>query len=172
MWRHFQCNEPHITEDVRKFLKDIPLWWFLDPTLKLNNSRTAWPIPAIYISFSSILNALSYEVNLFSRCSSPFKGPAGSLGTPPPIISGTIKASPVKLCTVIVLLKAYQNTKRNFQKYDLWRHNDVITKNNGKIWTSAKPDKLYIIRKVMIRAFRKWNFTEIEWLNQKVWPFK
>ena len=27
--------------------------------------------------------------------------------------------------------------------------NDVITKNNGKIWTSAKPDKLYIIRKVL-----------------------
>ena len=21
MWRHFQCNEPHITEDVRNFLK-------------------------------------------------------------------------------------------------------------------------------------------------------
>ena len=51
--------------------KEIPLWWFPDSTLKLNNSRTAWPIPAIYISFSSILNALSYEINLFSRCSSP-----------------------------------------------------------------------------------------------------
>ena len=53
--------------------KEIPLWWFPDSTLKLNNSRTAWPIPAIYISFSSILNALSYEINLFSRCSSPLK---------------------------------------------------------------------------------------------------
>ena len=51
--------------------KEIPLWWFPDSTLKLNNLRTAWPIPAIYISFSSILNALSYEINLFSRCSSP-----------------------------------------------------------------------------------------------------
>ena len=51
--------------------KEIPLWWFPGSTLKLNNSRTAWPIPAIYISFSSILNALSYEINLFSRCSSP-----------------------------------------------------------------------------------------------------
>ena len=51
--------------------KEIPLWWFPDPTLKLNNSRMAWPIPAIYISFSSILNALLYEINLFSRCSSP-----------------------------------------------------------------------------------------------------
>ena len=53
--------------------KEIPLWWFPDSTLKLNNSRMAWPIPAIYISFSSILNALSYEINLFSRCSSPLK---------------------------------------------------------------------------------------------------
>ena len=42
----------------------------------------------------------------------------GSLGTPL-MISGTIKASSMKLCTVIALLKAYQNTKRNFQKYDL-----------------------------------------------------
>ena len=81
----------------------------------------------------------------------------GSLGTPL-MISGTIKASPMKLCTVIVLLKTYQNTKRNFQKYDLWRHNDVITKNNDKIRTSVKPDKIYIIRKVMVRAFRKCNF--------------
>ena len=48
----------------------------------------------------------------------PFKGPRGSLGTPL-MISGTIKASPMKLCTAIVLLKAYQNTERTFQKYDL-----------------------------------------------------
>ena len=41
----------------------------------------------------------------------------GSLGTPL-MISATIKASPKKLCTRIVLLKGYQNTKRNFQKYD------------------------------------------------------
>ena len=40
----------------------------------------------------------------------PLKRPGGSLG-----ISGTIKASPMKLCTLIVQLKAYQKTKRNFQ---------------------------------------------------------
>ena len=34
------------------------------------------------------------------------------------MISATINASPMKLCTVIVPLKAYQNTKINFQKYD------------------------------------------------------
>ena len=38
-------------------------------------------------------------------------------------------------------VEAYQNTKRNFQKYELWRHNDVITKNNGKIRTSVKQGK-------------------------------
>ena len=37
------------------------------------------------------------------------------------------------------------------------RHNDVITNNYGKIRNSAKPGKLYIIRKVMMRAFRKCN---------------
>ena len=57
----------------------------------------------------------------------------GVFREPPLMISGTIEASQMKLCTVIVLLKAYQNTKRNFQKYDLIRHNDVIMKNNGKI---------------------------------------
>ena len=45
----------------------------------------------------------------------PFKGPRGSLGTPL-MISGTIKASPIKLCTVIVLRKAYQNTERKYPK--------------------------------------------------------
>ena len=30
-----------------------------------------------------------------------------------------------------------------------WRHNDVITKCIGKIGTSAKPNKIYIIRKVL-----------------------
>ena len=86
----------------------------------------------------------------------PFKGPRGSLGTR--MISGTVKASSMKLCISIVLLKAYQNTKRYFQTYDLWRHNDVITKNNGKIRTCAKLGKLYIIRKEMMRTFRKCNF--------------
>ena len=37
------------------------------------------------------------------------------------MISGTIKTGKMKLCTVIVLLKAYQNAKRNFQNmiYDV-----------------------------------------------------
>ena len=78
----------------------------------------------------------------------------------------------MKLCTVIVLIKAYQNTKRNFQKYDLWRHNDVITKNNGKIRISSKLGKLYIIRKEVMKASQNVSFIEIESLNQKLWPFK
>ena len=47
-----------------------------------------------------------------------FKGPGGVFRDPL-TISGTIKSSPMKLCTGIVLRKAYQNTKRNFEKYDL-----------------------------------------------------
>ena len=37
------------------------------------------------------------------------------------------------------------------------RHNDVITNNYGKFGTFPKPDKLYIIRKVMMSAFQKCN---------------
>ena len=40
-------------------------------SLKLNISRTAWPILMILVSFSRILNGLSDEINLFWRCSSP-----------------------------------------------------------------------------------------------------
>ena len=39
-----------------------------------------------------------------------------------------------------------------------WRHNDIITKNNEKMRTSAKPNKLYIIRKVLMRAIQKCIF--------------
>ena len=41
------------------------------------------------------------------------------------------------------------------------RNNDVITKNNGnnrKIGTSAKPNKIYIVAKVLLRAIQKCNF--------------
>ena len=38
------------------------------------------------------------------------------------------------------------------------RHNNVITKNNGKIPTSPKPNKLYIIRKVLMRAIQGCTF--------------
>ena len=54
------------------------------------------------------------------------------------MISGTLQASPTKLNAVIVILKAYQNTKRHFQKSDLCRHNAIITKNNGNIRTFLK----------------------------------
>ena len=67
------------------------------------------PIQArLFLSFNPI------QARLFYR----FKGPRGVF-TDSLIISGTIKASPMKLCTVIVLLNTYRNTKLNFQKYDL-----------------------------------------------------
>ena len=56
------------------------------------------------------------------------RGGGGGFFRDPLMISGAIKARVIKLCTRIVLLEAYQNTKINFQNYDLWRHNDVITK--------------------------------------------
>ena len=42
-----------------------------------------------------------------------------------------------------------------------WRHDDVITKNNGnngKMQTLAEPNKIYIVRKVLMRAIQKCNF--------------
>ena len=48
----------------------------------------------------------------------PFKGPRGVFRDRL-MISGTIKGNPMKLCTVIVLIEVHQNTKGNFQKYDL-----------------------------------------------------
>ena len=42
-------------------------------SLKLNISRTAWPILMILVSFCRILNGLSDEINFFWRCSSPLK---------------------------------------------------------------------------------------------------
>ena len=69
----------------------------------------------VHLKIQNELNSIQARLFL------PFKGPrggGGSLGTSL-MISGTIKASPMKLCTVIVPFKAYQNTKGNFQKYDL-----------------------------------------------------
>ena len=42
-------------------------------SLKLNISRTAWPILMILVSFCRILNSLSDKINLFWHCSSPLK---------------------------------------------------------------------------------------------------
>ena len=42
-------------------------------SLKLNISRTTWPILMILVSFCRILNGLSDEINLLWRCSSPLK---------------------------------------------------------------------------------------------------
>ena len=47
-----------------------------------------------------------------------------------------------------------------------WRHND-----NGKMRTSSKPNKLFIIRKVLMRAIQNVLFIEFESLCQKLWAF-
>ena len=74
------------------------------------------------------------------------------------MISGTIKASPMKFCTVIVLLKAYQNTKEVFRNLTC----DVTMTLFFKQWENLDPletrQMIYIFRKVMMRAFEKLNF--------------
>ena len=86
----------------------------------------------------------------------------------PLIISETIKASPMKVCKLLVPRNAHQNTERNFEKSDIWRHSDVTNKHNRKILTSGKPDKLYIFRKVIWKLFENITCIEIDWLNQKL----
>ena len=43
-----------------------------------------------------------------------------------------VKATPMKLCRLLVPRNAHQNTERNFQKSDLLRHDDVANKTMGK----------------------------------------
>ena len=81
------------------------------------------------------LKDVDYVLTLFSQAFLPFKG--RGVFWNPLMISGINKSSPVKLCAVIVLLKAYQNTKRNFRKSDLRRHNDVIDVSYGKTFEGS-----------------------------------
>ena len=74
------------------------------------------------------------------------------------MISGTIQASPMKLCTVIVLLKVYYNTKRNCQK---------------KLDPCKTRQIMYHLKGNDESFFENVVFNEIEFLNQKVcgiWP--
>ena len=105
---------------IKRGLNDLNLVR-VQTTMWIRFVRDAEPQERVELAFNPI------QARLFL----PFKGPRGTLGKPL-MISGTSKASPMRLCTVIVLLKAYQNTKRNFQKYDLLRHNDIITKKLAK----------------------------------------
>ena len=88
------------------------------------------------------------------------------------MISGTIKALPMKLCTVIVLYKTYQNTKINFQKYGLSRHNDVITKTMSKFGPPGNQANYISFERKLCELSENVIFIEIESLNQKLWPFK
>ena len=53
------------------------------------------------------------------------------------MISGTIQASPVKLCTVIALLKVYQNTERNDKNLTY----DVTMTSSLKQWENSDHDE-------------------------------
>ena len=52
------------------FLSFLLLKLSKSQSLKLNISRTAWPIVMILVSFCRNLNGLSDEINLFCHCSS------------------------------------------------------------------------------------------------------
>ena len=163
MWRHFQWNEPHITEDVRKFLKqgDSPRW-FPDSTLKLNNSRTTWPIPAIYISFSSILNALSYKINLFSRCSSPLNDSRYcTFFTPFKIILHVLKFSFVLRCChgnqLFSTCRRIENWGNSFKLQDISWTVLKLCRQRGAMITNPDMAKNYY-DVIMTSLWRKFGF--------------
>ena len=67
----------------------------------------------------------------------------------------------LKLCRLIVLLKFYKICK--FENHVT--RTDVIMmslpktmENNGKMRTSAEPNKMYIVGKILMRAIQKCNF--------------
>ena len=78
-WRHtIHCSSVCAKPPKKTF--SVFLSFFLvklskSRSLKLNISRTAWPILMIMVSFCRILNGLSNEINLFWRCSSPLRDP-------------------------------------------------------------------------------------------------
>ena len=50
-------------------------------------------------------------------------------------------------------------------------NNDVITKNDEKMWTSVEPNKISIVQKVLIRTIQNAIFIEFEPLCEKLWAF-
>ena len=75
------------------------------------------------------------------------------------MISETTEASQMKLCIVIVLLKTFQNIKKNFRNpaYDVTMTSLLKQWENSDLSETAQII-YHIIRKVMMRAFRKYNF--------------
>ena len=80
---HFRRHTIDCSSVFTKFLKKKQRFRFFcrfflvklskSQSLKLNISRTAWPILMILVSFCRILDGLSDEINLFWRCSSPLR---------------------------------------------------------------------------------------------------
>ena len=76
---HFRHHTIYCSSVFAKLLKNnilsFPVVFLIKlskfQSLKLNISRTAWPILMILVSFCKILNGLSDEINLFWHCSSP-----------------------------------------------------------------------------------------------------
>ena len=73
---------------------------------------------------------------------------------PPPCKTRFRHRRKLKLTGLIAYVMFYKICK--FESSTI--SNDVITKDNGKIRASTKPNKLYIIRKILMRAIRKCTF--------------
>ena len=88
------------------------------------------------------------------------------------MISGTIEAKSMKLCTVIVLLKVYQNTKINFQNmtYDVTMTS--LLKTMAKFGPPRNQANYNHSKGNNEERSENVTFIEIESLNQKLWPFK
>ena len=90
---------------------------------------------------------------------------------PPPLQIRSRHPRESKLTRLIAYIMFYKICK--FESSTI--KNDLMmtsfTKNNGKIRTSAKPNKLYIIRKLLMRAIENVLFIEFEPLCQTLWAF-
>ena len=96
----------------------------------INSDRSITFEGEIYIFLGLYIWVLPYSGQAFLA----IKGPGGLRDSPPPLmISGTVKASPMKLCKIIVLLKVYQNTKRNIQNMAC----DVTVTSLLKLWENS-----------------------------------
>ena len=81
----------------------------------------------------------------------------------------------LKVCWLIVCSKFYKICK--FENH-VTRNNVIMMslpetmENNAKMRTSLEPNKIYIIRKVLMTAIQKWvTFIEFQPLCQKLWAF-
>ena len=105
---------------VKVYLKKMAFLYFLSQFHEVTFYTKCWlfqtknPPLSLILTYLTVVFSQFYSNIILTLFRPGFfyclKVQGGSLGTLL-MISGTIKASPMKLCTVIVLLKTYQNTE-------------------------------------------------------------